>query len=1016
MEFARSRTMRQRFWGIVVAWSLLSAGCHERLERTAVEAGTERLAASTLGAVELSPEFALAPIEREERPTSCPSVAFGSSKYLITHQTWYELAGSRFDRQGVLLDPSPIPIAKPGGCPWVFFTGEAWLMVWSAAEKVHCSRMLEDGTVLEPGVVDTGISLQWLQAAAFDGSRVLLVGPTGELEMLENDCRSSGRSSRLVRTWDHWADARATSDGSRFWVNYTETREGERDWLWLQEVSTDGVPAESRTLLARALFPRPRWTGGGAFVSGRPASTSGQSMVVYQTAIADDPLVFFRSIPKSGPIGSEQRLPASLGRWPVGISAIGDDFLVAAERGTARISADGSQVLTFPTVLGGSAFGSDGTNLLAAPAIRTEDSPDYMTRGLFFDEQLRPLSPAQPLRHRAAGSYAVDIVSLGDDALVTWFEQKRVLGVRVAASGAVTDTQPLVICPTPERGSVSVGRTFPVGSDAVVICTTQNGQFVDRQAQRVSPSGPLPPPVPVMFQDSVVASDGIRYVSLRRFTDYQLPGIRLLADSRSAFDQGTPEATVLAEVVNGKEFPQSNAIVHTGASFLIAESYRSDAEQFPIAMFSLSNTGTLLSTSSTNVVGKVHELVWNGQQGALLFENPPGTLQAVRVSATGTLLEPGALAITNTAIIDAKPSLAWDGATYWVGWKDSRRGSVGRDDMFVARVTAEGELLDPGGVELARTADDPARVAWNEDLGKATVALGAVGGRALAVYTRFDVKREVENSLLHARWLDTGEAGGGTGAGTSGSGAAAGTGGVSGGGAPGGGASGGGVSGGGVSGTAVGGTSGVSLGGEGGDLGGGAAGEAGVGSAGEAATGSAGDATTGSAGEAPTGSAGDSSIGSGGDSATGSAGEAGEGSGGEAPMGSAGEAGMGSAGEGAHGGTGARAGTAGNSSGGRGSVDPKGGTTSQAGASGRATAGTAGSSSELGGRPGVGGAGAGGVASPDPGPEAGDPTCACRAGNPRSSASSGSWLALLALAIVGARRRVQRTTHLGARV
>lgn len=97
-------------------------------------------------------------------------------------------------------------------------------------------------------------------------------------------------------------------------------------------------------------------------------------------------------------------------------------------------------------------------------------------------------------------------------------------------------------------------------------------------------------------------------------------------------------------------------------------------------------------TASKNgylVVWQEGDLVWNGE--ADLF--------AARLSADGQPLDAAPIALVTKKGHQAYPSVAFDGKTYVVVWSDFR---TGRDwDVYAARVSLDGKVLDPDGVRVA---------------------------------------------------------------------------------------------------------------------------------------------------------------------------------------------------------------------------------------------------------------------------------------------------------------------------
>ena len=84
------------------------------------------------------------------------------------------------------------------------------------------------------------------------------------------------------------------------------------------------------------------------------------------------------------------------------------------------------------------------------------------------------------------------------------------------------------------------------------------------------------------------------------------------------------------------------------------------------------------------------------------LHSPPFTaaVYGARVTPTGTVLDPSGIAIATASGNNWGPALAFDGSNYLVTWLTDRDGTK----VNASRVDPAGQVLDPGGLVLDRTA------------------------------------------------------------------------------------------------------------------------------------------------------------------------------------------------------------------------------------------------------------------------------------------------------------------------
>src|SRR6185295_11845181 len=88
--------------------------------------------------------------------------------------------------------------------------------------------------------------------------------------------------------------------------------------------------------------------------------------------------------------------------------------------------------------------------------------------------------------------------------------------------------------------------------------------------------------------------------------------------------------------------------------------------------------------------------VWMDRRGGESWNDYD--IYGARISASGEVLDRNGIAICRGSGSKFYPSVAFDGQNYFVVWSDGR--DAGLNEIYGARVTREGTVLDPNGFKV----------------------------------------------------------------------------------------------------------------------------------------------------------------------------------------------------------------------------------------------------------------------------------------------------------------------------
>jgi hypothetical protein len=159
---------------------------------------------------------------------------------------------------------------------------------------------------------------------------------------------------------------------------------------------------------------------------------------------------------------------------------------------------------------------------------------------------------------------------------------------------------------------------------------------------------------------------------------------------------------------------QSPALAFDSVSYLVVwEDYRNDPDTSDIYGARVTPAGVVLDTAGIPISTAVGDqrypaLAFDGSNYLAVWEvvspNPDTSdIHGARVTPAGVVLDTAGLMISTVAGWQEPPAVASDGGNYLAVWQDARGGQD--SDIYGARVTPSGVVLDTAGITISTAAD-----------------------------------------------------------------------------------------------------------------------------------------------------------------------------------------------------------------------------------------------------------------------------------------------------------------------
>ncbi len=651
-----------------------------------------------------------------------PAVASDGSGWFVAWSgaqanTESRIFGARVTSAGEVLDPTGIPIATSDAQsrqPSVASDGTNYLVTWASSGSwtvptLHGARIAPDGSVLDPNsIVVTAALTPWFyetpwRGLAFDGTDWLAVwnSPTlGGPDLTENiygtRISSAGalRGSFLIsNAAGNQISPAISCRGPDCFVAWQSP-----DGIAGARVSGGAVLDSGGIVIAPGSSPPRRspevaWDGSNwvtAWMTGYYGESTLDLARISTAGVLLDTTPL--SIAAGDDVTVDQSSERALLAWSSSYESGRQTHAAFIDDGSPTASFVVSRALLRSPGFAPAAAASNTNSLVVWEDRRDDGSQNvYGTRVSPSGAILDP----QGIRLSFPDSYALlpQVASDGTNWLLVWGDRHNadnsdIYGRRVGPDGEPLDTEPKLIA-SGEQNQLEPhvafnGTSWLVtwGSDT---STPNPATRVALDGTVLDPSG-IPIGVRTRVNEGVIAGGGGQWLAVGRPIDPVLPGLGIygqrLADDGTLLDQ-TP--FTIAVPLDGT--PSSPAVAYGGGHWLVTWTFEPDN-------------------------GSAHDV------------------QGVRVSASGEVLDSDVLPITSNGTAGGGYA-AYDGTDWLVAWSDWRSwwspqnrlfGTPG--DIYGARVTSDGVLLEPNGFAIAAGAG-----------GESLQALTGGKGRWLSVYS-----------------------------------------------------------------------------------------------------------------------------------------------------------------------------------------------------------------------------------------------------------------------------------------
>jgi hypothetical protein len=644
----------------------------------------------------ISPEFGMSATMADEWQQE-PAIASNGTNYLVVFEDLRSfpvaVAGVRLSSAGAVLDPSGFTVANPGNSlPAVGSNGSDYLVAWEDSGDIRGKRVSSSGTVLDSTslAISTATDSQNWVAVAGRGTNYLVVW---------EDYRNN--------QWDVYgarvSSAGAVLDASGIAI-CTATNIQNRPAVAALGTNFLVVWQDQRTNANFDIY------GGRVSAAGAVLDGSGNIIRANDPGINQGP-----SVASNG--------TNYLVAWLYSVSSSSWEFHAL------RVASNGGVVDTSDLVLAAlpnlpttaPQVASDGVNYLVVWGDANYDI--YGSRVTSTGTVLDP-EDGFAIATSQSSEYDPHVAGMASGYLVAWIDDRNsastegdVYGSRVTGSGTVPDLIPI----STAVAESNTQRDAAVGSDGtdflVAWRDNRNGALnEDIYATRVRSDGVVLDLSGLTICTNsghqfvpVIASDGTNYmvawVDQRSSSTSRDIYINRVMGSGAVLDGNG----IGVCITNGTQ--SYVAIANSGTTFLVAwdddrnwSTTGSDvyAARVTSAGTVLDTNGFLIATGTNSQnrpgvasVGTNFLVAWQHDTGGSTSYD----IYGARVTTAGVVLDAGGFAISNTSSNQFVPAVGSNGSDYFVVWHDYRNST--QSDIYGTRVSSGGTVLDSSGIAIS---------------------------------------------------------------------------------------------------------------------------------------------------------------------------------------------------------------------------------------------------------------------------------------------------------------------------